>query len=314
MDLPDGSPTSGPEPEIAVRAGGAIVWRRLDGEVQVLLVHRPKYDDWSFPKGKLRSGEPALGAAYREVAEETGLRPTVGPKLPESRYETRQGPKLVEYWAMRADRPGVPLDSDEVDSCEWSSLGGARHRLSYQRDRELLDALLPTLSGISAPLLVVRHASAGDPKAWQGDDTVRPIDEIGRRQAGALGRGLAAFSPARLLSADRARCVQTLGPLAAALGARIEEDPSFNEDEYWASPDRGKERFVELAGSDATTVVCSQGSVIRHLVAALQGAGAGERAPDAEKGSLWALFFRGTKLAAADYYSTFLGWPEEGTG
>jgi len=314
MDLPHGSPTSGSEPEIAVRAGGAIAWRRLDGDVQVLLVHRPKYDDWSFPKGKLRAGEPSLGAAYREVAEETGLRPTVGPKLPVSRYETRQGLKLVEYWAMHADRPGAPLNSDEVDSCEWLSLGGAQQRLSYQRDRELLDALLPTISGIGAPLLVVRHASAGDPTTWLGDDNVRPIDQLGRRQAEALRGALAAFSPARLLSADRARCVQTLEPLAAALGILIEEDSSFNEDEYLASPERGTERFIELAGSATATVVCSQGSVIRHFVDALRGADEGERAAVAEKGSLWALFFGGTKLVAADYYSTFLGWQEEGQG
>ena len=295
-----------PAPDTAIRAGGGVVWRRISEEIQVALVHRPKYDDWSFPKGKLRSGEPALAGAWREVNEETGLRTTVGPRLPVSGYETRQGPKVVEYWAMHEAGPGGLPSGDEVDNWEWLPLARARERLSYERDLDLLEALLPAISRIRAVLLVVRHASAGDPKAWKGDDRARPLDEAGRRQANALRWALAAFSPELLFSAERTRCVQTLEPLAAALGTEIEEDPLFGEDAYLAAPSRGRERFLELSASGKTVAVCSQGNVIQDLLPML-----GVRVPSqggVEKGSLWALFFGAGELVASDYSPTLLGW------
>lgn len=309
MDLPAASPYGEAAPDTAIRAGGGVVWRRINEEIQVALVHRPKYDDWSFPKGKLRSGELALAGAWREVNEETGLRTTVGPRLPMSAYETREGPKIVEYWAMHAARPGGSPSGDEVDNWEWLPLARARQRLSYQRDLHLLEALLPAISRIKAVVLVVRHASAGDPRAWRGDDRARPLDQAGRRQAHALRWALAAFSPELLFSADRARCVQTLEPLATALGTEIEEDPLFGEDAYLAAPSRGRERFLGLAASGKTVAVCSQGNVIQDLLPML-----GVRVPSqggVEKGSLWALFFGAGELVASDYYPTLLGWQEE---
>lgn len=302
---PAPSPHGEPAPNTAVLAGGGVVWRRTDEEVQVALVHRPKYDDWSFPKGKLRSGEPALAGAWREVNEETGLRTTVGPRLPTSGYQTRQGPKVVEYWAMHAAGPGGSPFGDEVDIWEWLSLVRARQRLSYERDLDVLDALLPAISRIRTVVLVVRHASAGDPKAWKGDDCARPLDEAGRREADALRWALAAFSPELLLSADRTRCVQTLEPLAAALGSEIEEDPLFGEDAYLTAPGRVRQRFLELSASGKTIAICSQGNVIQDLLPVL-----GVRVPSkggVEKGSLWALFFGAGELVASDYYPTLLG-------
>lgn len=129
---------------VEVRAAGGIVWRRsADGEPEVLLVHRPRYDDWSLPKGKREPGESDESCARREVLEETGLRVELGDPLPDVRYEDHRGrPKVVRYWVMRPlDEPEPFVPNDEVDEIRWCSLRDARKRLSYDHDRDLLAAV-----------------------------------------------------------------------------------------------------------------------------------------------------------------------------
>lgn len=118
-----------------VRAAGGIVVR--DGAV--LLVHRSKYDDWSFPKGKLEEGESWEDGALREVEEETGLRCTIGVEVGRTRYEVAEGPKEVRYYALRCD--GEARAQNEVDEVRWVPVTKARELLSYERDRQLLDAV-----------------------------------------------------------------------------------------------------------------------------------------------------------------------------
>jgi 8-oxo-dGTP pyrophosphatase MutT (NUDIX family) len=122
-----------------VRAGGGVVWRpRAGGGVEVLLVHRPKYDDWSLPKGKLHAGEDEVTAALREVEEETGLRCELGPEVAGSRYHDRFGrDKTVRYWAM-TPVSGTFVPTREVDEVRWLGLADAEALLSYDRDREVL--------------------------------------------------------------------------------------------------------------------------------------------------------------------------------
>jgi 8-oxo-dGTP pyrophosphatase MutT (NUDIX family) len=132
-----------PRPEGAkvIRAAGGVVLRERDGELQVLVVHRPRYGDWTFPKGKAERGESDEACALREVEEETGLRCELGDELPSTEYLDAQGrSKRVRYWRMR------PLDEriellHEVDEARWTSLDAARGLLSYARDVTLLDAL-----------------------------------------------------------------------------------------------------------------------------------------------------------------------------
>ena len=125
-----------------VEAAGGVIWRRAEaGGIEVLLVHRPRYDDWTVPKGKLDENEGHAEAALREVEEETGLRCELGPELVSTSYRDRRDrPKRVRYWAM-TPVAGDFTPTDEVDEIRWLPLDQARAQLSYERDAPVLDAL-----------------------------------------------------------------------------------------------------------------------------------------------------------------------------
>ena len=140
--------SAGPTVPDLVLAAGGVVWRREPGgQVEVVLVHRPRYDDWSLPKGKLDPGETDEQAALREVQEETTLRARLGPELPSTTYLDRSGKhKRVRYWAMTVV-DGSPSAANEVDAAVWVSLEEARQRLTYSRDVDVLGALARAIDG-----------------------------------------------------------------------------------------------------------------------------------------------------------------------
>lgn len=132
------------EPEIL--AAGGVVWRRSDdGRPEVAVIYRPKYDDWTLPKGKLDPGETFEEAALREVLEETGLHCRLGRRLEDTHYRDRHDrPKLVQWWEMEA-QDGEFAPNNEVSELEWLSPGEARDRMTYERDKELVSAVEESL-------------------------------------------------------------------------------------------------------------------------------------------------------------------------
>jgi 8-oxo-dGTP diphosphatase len=129
------------DPEAAeVKASGGVVWRRSgDGDAEVVVVHRPRYDDWSLPKGKLDQDERWEDAALREVQEEVGLRCTLGEELPPVAYRDNKGrEKVVRYWLMEPLDGGAFEPNDEVDEMRWLDLQAATALLSYPHDAELV--------------------------------------------------------------------------------------------------------------------------------------------------------------------------------
>lgn len=132
-----------------VRAAGGVVWRGLDEQVEVAVVHRPRYDDWSLPKGKLDGGESFAGAALREITEETGIDGTLGPELGTVRYTDHKGrSKVVRWWAVqaRSGAEGEPQDPQEVDEVRWLPPGEAVRLVTYDTDREVLGWFEATLA------------------------------------------------------------------------------------------------------------------------------------------------------------------------
>ncbi|HEV2902938.1 MAG TPA: NUDIX hydrolase [Gaiellaceae bacterium] len=232
-----------------IRAAGGVVRRR--GEV--LLVHRPKYGDWTFPKGKAKRGEDDEACALREVEEETGLRCRLGRELPTTHYRALAGPKVVRYWEM-APLGGEFRPTREIDEVRWLAPARAASLLSYKRDLEVLEALGPP------PLLFVRHASAGDRNTWDGDDADRPLDDSGRRQAEELVGTLEPYAVARVVSSPYVRCVQTVDPVAAARGLVVETTDVLAD----GSGPAGVRRLLdELAGSPV--VLCGHAGEIEAL-------------------------------------------------
>ena len=140
------APIDGRAADHEVRAAGGVVWRREGDRVEVLLVHRPKYDDWSFPKGKLDPGESFEDAARREVVEETGFACAMGEELPSVEYlDARGRTKIVRYWAMTV-RSGTFVANDEVDEIRWTTPERAAGRLTYDHDGDVLSAFVVSLA------------------------------------------------------------------------------------------------------------------------------------------------------------------------
>jgi len=295
-----------------IPAAGGAVWRTgADGTLETAVVHRPKYDDWSLPKGKLDAGEHALVAAVREVDEETGLQVAVGRRSVQTRYPTRNGPKRVDYWVMQAVGGSFAVN-DEVDELRWLPVPAATALLSHEHDRAVLQDLARTDVPLMPRVLLVRHASAGDRSEWAGPDATRPLDRRGRAQAAALTAVLPAFAPVRLLTAPPVRCRQTMDPLAEATGLPVGELPELGEEGFTADPQAGVDVVRGwLADASGPTVICSQGGAIPSVLSALGVRwhdSAGALWPPSAKGSVWALGGRPGALAA-DYYRDFSADP-----
>jgi 8-oxo-(d)GTP phosphatase len=293
-----------------VPAGGGVVWRRGDdGVVETALVHRPRYDDWSLPKGKLEPGEHVLQAAVREVTEETGLAVVAGRRGPSTRYPVVDGIKAVDYWLMRAVG-GRFEPNHEVDELRWLPVEDAYALLSHEHDRDVVADLARTDVPPAPTLLLVRHGRAGDKHDWNGPDELRPLDEKGRAQARRLAGVLPVFAPTAILSAEPVRCRQTVEPLAERLGLPMLPCRELGEEEFAADPQAGLAVVEQLLGPRAVpgvTVVCSQGGAIPSALLALGVRWEGTRVyPPAAKGSTWALGGRPGALAA-DYYRDFAG-------
>jgi 8-oxo-dGTP diphosphatase len=275
-----------------VKAAGGVVRRRGADGVRFAVIHRPRYDDWTLPKGKAEDGEDAEDTARREVLEETGFRCELGPPIAEVRYTDHLGrPKVVRYWLMYPAE-GVFIPNEEVDDLRWITAEQARELLTYGHDRVVLDAAI----GFDRPIYLVRHAKAGDRDAWTEDDRLRPLTKKGRIQAEGLVGLLADREIDRILSSPSVRCVQTVRPLALARGLAIEEVDALAE----GTPAR--EAIELLRSTGGGVVACSHGDVIPAVVTSLERRGLEQADPPGwKKGSTWILERDGGLFTTARY-------------
>lgn len=285
-----------------VEAAGGVLWRHGAAGIEIALVHRPKYDDWSLPKGKLEDGEDALAAAVRELEEETGSRVVAGPVVGTSRYDVPLDgiavPKRVTWWSVQ-HTGGTFVSDSEVDALRWCGPDEAEQLLTARRDLAPLRTALALMGGTT--VVLVRHASAGSRSRWRGTDTDRPLDDRGRAQATALAAQLAPYRPSRLVSAPPLRCRATLEPLAEVTGLERGLEPLLGDDGYDAvlSPARLLDLVQE---TDGALLVCSQGGAIPRLMGALLDGSENVSVKDAHlrKAATWVLTLKDGILVAAD--------------
>ena len=268
---------------------------------EVAVIHRPRYDDWSLPKGKVDPGETEPVTAVREVAEETGYAAHLGRRLAAVSYPVEQSIKKVRYWTARAIG-GEFSPNNEVDELKWLPVAEAVKAVGYPHDRKVLRRF-KRLPADTKTVLIVRHGTAGSKSRYKGDDRNRPLDKHGRAQAESLVGQLLCFGADELHAADRTRCRQTIEPLAEELGVTIVTEPLLTEEAYADNRKAARNRFLEIAAAtEGTPVICTQGKVIPDLIAWwCERDGVRPDKSRNRKGSTWVLSLFDGHLVAADH-------------
>ena len=303
----------------ATLAAGAAIWRSTadtaregqeSEDAEVLLVHRPTYDDWSLPKGKCDLDEHVLLTAVREVWEETCIRPVLGPRLPTVEYISWGRPKRVSYWSSfgggHQAEPG-----NEIDAVAWLPLARARELLAGTNDDPVVSALRPVET---VPLILARHASAGRKEDWPGSDATRPLDGRGVADAQVLASLMACFAPvARVISSPALRCTETVRPYAARFSGTVEVEVCLaphGRTAYFSSRteqvDALRHLLSALVAERRPVVLCLHRENLPDVLAeacAMLGAPAAVPAdPSLPKGGFWVAHTTEGKLASLERY------------
>ncbi|WP_420611656.1 NUDIX hydrolase [Candidatus Spongiisocius sp.] len=275
------------------QAAGGVVWREGPEGVEILLVHRPRYDDWTFPKGKLESGECLIECARREVREEAGVRPMIGRYLGDISYNKQEGHrKEVHYWAMQTG--GIEfVPSSEVDRIRWVHEGSVADQVSYPTERSVGERLVDGWRDPAERILLVRHADAGKRDRGPDPDSARPLSKRGHAEAEGLVKGLEGFPVDAILTSYATRCRQTVGPVATAR-KRVPQLAI----ELWEESRPSEVRALLGNRPDGTNLLCSHRPIVKTILRALMGK---SHTPVLKKGSTWVLDFADGKLATANY-------------
>jgi len=279
-----------------VRAAGVVTFR--PGR-EVLLVHRPKYDDWSFPKGKLERWEHSTAAAVREVAEETGVHVRLCPPLSSQRYQVGRRMKSVDYWTGRAvgdDDVSLYRPNHEIDQVAWVRIDKAEVTLSYDYDRATLAEALKVRRR-TQPIVVLRHARARSRNTWKADDQLRPLLKTGAHDSERLVPLLAAYNITRVISSPSIRCMQTVSPYAEMTGWEVETRRRLAEGQATV---KGIQKLVdEIFDDDQGVVICSHRPVLPQVYDAL-GLRNGRRGDELAPGEMLVLHVRKSKIIAVE--------------
>ena len=287
----------------SIRAAGGVVTRRRGADREFLIVHRPRYDDWSLPKGKLDRGEKYAAAAAREIKEETGSKTKQLVKLGSVAYNSlNKNPKLVRYWLFE-HLSGKFRPNSEVDEVRWLSAAEANRMLTYPRDRKVFEwGATVADSPRAGRVYLVRHAKAGNRSDWKKADKTRPLSKSGRRQARMVGLALTATPVGRIFSSPHTRCHQTVESLGLALEEKVRTDRRLREG---ATVAKLLDALTGLEGK--AVVMSSHGKEVANLLKRVLASGAHlDPRPDAlpAKGSIWELDLTAGLVTAGRYVGT----------
>jgi 8-oxo-dGTP diphosphatase len=261
-----------PGAEPPVLAAGALVWRQDGEDTKVLLVHRPRYDDWSIPKGKLDPGETLPGAAVREVGEETGYRVRLERPLPASVYLLPDGrSKIVQYWTgtIRSRIGPGPKNPREIDDLCWVTLDEAESMLTRQSDRLPVITLRNNLESETAgtrPIIIQRHAAALSRSKWRKGEKTRPLNSKGTKQSKMLD----AFDPDGIVSSPWKRCRETVRPFARRAGLDVSTKDALTEADHAARPAKTAALIERVIQQARPVVLCTHRPVLPTVIDVVQ--------------------------------------------
>lgn len=285
-------------------AAGAILWRGNPAAPEVALIHRPHYDDWSLPKGKVDPGESLPATVARELWEETGYHVKLGKLVGKVTYPVQGRTKVVYYWLAQV-LSGEFTANEEADELVWMPIAEARERVTYKLDEDVLDKALKRLQLMPETMvLYIRHARAHDRKTWSGDDNLRPLDKKGRRQAEMLIAELSPYQPTAIYSAAPDRCLQTAAPLADELNLPVHVDALLGDDAWLDQPIKARLAFDAIVARGGTPVVVSQGLTIPSVIEQLAPKFMDTDDLKVKKASVWVLSFHDGELTGADYLAS----------
>jgi len=285
-----------------VQAAGAVLWRQKGKTIEIALVHRPRYDDWSLPKGKLEANESHIACAYREVLEETGVTPIFGPELGQAIYEVPEGQKVVRYWAAQASEvPYGEPDPAEIDQVLWLAPVAAKKKLTLEDDQKIVDFFLD-FGPNTTPLVLLRHAKAVRREDWDGDDGDRPLDVVGQRQAKRFLPLYLPYALKEIHTSDAMRCLETVQPIARSLQIKTVASKDLSEYGYAIDKELSLIYVQELFESNVAALICSHNPVIPKLVKKILGKKNfkqldGKLSP----GEAWILHHRDGEIVAVDW-------------
>ena len=250
-----------------IRAAGALLWRETtERTIEIALIHRPKYDDWTLPKGKIEEGETALQCAYRELIEETGITASFTRQLGTVEYEESGQRKRVIFWAAQCAKDASQfIANEEVDRLEWLSPELALSKASHESDQQMIENFL-SQSPRTDTLIILRHTKALERGDWDEEDSQRTLDELGFDQAQLLIKHLQPFAIEEIYTSDFTRCVQTVTPLAHSRGLSITQVPSLNEYTFNEDPLRSVSFANALKQDEKNILICSHNPVIPTML------------------------------------------------
>lgn len=262
---------------MTIYAAGVVCWREEHGKISFALVHRERYDDWGFAKGKQDPGEELCETAVREVEEELGLRVKLGRKISTIGYQVGSGEdKEVHYWASKITdkilKKNKFVPNEEIARVEWHEPKAALKLLSYPHDKALLKEVLELAHEKeleTRALIVLRHAKATPRSDWSKGEKSRPLLPRGSEQAERLVSRLASYGPKTLITSPWRRCKDTVVPYAKFTNRTLLERSQLSEYSAEQNPKKAKRLVEDIFEGSFSTLICTHRPALPKVLEAI---------------------------------------------